>query len=343
VAVIVTSSFIYISSVKYIRHALPLSILLVGIWGAGLAQVWWTLSDLIARIPARRWLQRLPEVVVLVLGLSFILIAVDGVQAMRQRFRLQPTQQALWQWADVNVPLDGRVLMLRSSSLGGTWNRPWSGYDGTKPFDWWFVEDDANLNTPTEYVERGIAYFAVTPDDRQSWADTPARQTFVDQLVLLKTIAATPDTSGPPIEFYRMLPPAYEADITYDDRIALVGYDLNANRLKPGESLLFRPYWRALQSPTNNYSMFVHLYPLEERSQIIGQHDSAPSSPGRLTLTWTDPNELVIGADVSLLIPADVPPGEYEMALGLYDFTSGQRLLTDQGTDAFTLAVEVTN
>ena len=340
-AVALTNSFIYISSTKYIRHALPVAILFMGIWGAALAQVVWTLVDIGARFSSLRFLRTVAGAGALTIALSLIMTSVAALQQLRQQYALQPTKQLLWMWSDANIPNDGRVLMRRNGVLGDTWNRPWSGYDGTKPFEWWFVRDDEALNTPAEYVERGITYFAVTPDERAEWFSTPERQDFINQLTHVKTIANTPETTGETIDFYRMLPPENETAVTFGEQIKLVGYDLNAMTISPGDVIQFRPYWRIVQPPATNYSMFIHIYPQGEQSRVIAQHDGAPTSPQRLTLTWTDPDELYIGADAHLTIPQGTPPGGYVMAVGLYDFTTGQRLLTADGSDVFTMTLTI--
>ena len=109
-------------------------------------------------------------------------------------------------------------------------------------------------------------------------------------------------TSGPMLYFYRMLPPQFDADVTFGGQIRLDGYDLSADTLAAGETLTFRPYWRIEQPPTANYSMFIHLYRADDETrQPIAQWDGAPTTPQRLTVTWDDPDELYIGADAVLM------------------------------------------
>ena len=71
--------------------------------------------------------------------------------------------------------------------------------------------------------------------------------------------------------------------------------------------------------------MFAHLYPANE-DRIITQHDGPLSVLERPTLTWDDTNELYIGGDAQLVIPADIPPGDYRLIVGVYDYTTGARL-----------------
>jgi hypothetical protein len=137
-----------------------------------------------------------------------------------------------------------------------------------------------------------------------------------------------------------MTAPRVETGITFGEQITLAGYDLNQSADASARTITFRPYWRIQQQPTTNYSMFVHLYPVET-DQILVQRDGSPASLQRLTLTWDDPRELYIGSDVNLSIPADLPPGQYRLVIGLYDFNTGQRLMTPNNTDSFTISIEI--
>lgn len=226
--------------------------------------------------------------------------------------------------------------MTRShDALQSVWNRWWGGYDGKTPFDWWH-ENPIPQNTPEEYVERGIMYFAITDEDLRTGYSNANRavKDFVEQLVHVKTIpAGAPDVRGPTIHFYRMVPPAVAANITFDGRITLIGYDTNAAHLTPEDTLAIRPYWRVTDVPRSNYSLFVHLY-RQGDDQIITQYDGPPAQMQRPTLTWTDLDELYIGSEISLNLPETLEPGDYRLMMGLYDYLTGERLLLENGADA---------
>jgi hypothetical protein len=225
-----------------------------------------------------------------------------------------------------------------------SWNRPWSGYDGVKTFLWWTEDaDQIAASSSQAYVERGITYFVTDARDLDRYYNTPKLKAFIKQLTLVKTFHIAADqTDENQFEtyFYRMLPPAHAADVLFGGQIDLTGYDLSAEQVSPGDTLNLRPYFRALRRPDTNYSMFVHLYPADEDT-MLAQHDGAPTVAERPTLTWDDPHELYIGADVSLAIPAETPPGDYRVVIGLYDFTTGARLTLPDGADKFTIPITV--
>jgi hypothetical protein len=320
-----------------IRHTLPVTVALIPLWAAGGAYLWQWFGSRFRGRPAP-WLW-LPSALVLALVTAFSLPALAENRSLIQQYQRTDIHQVLWQWSDDNLPPDGLILMQRGSFIGSTWNRNWNGYNGVTPFEWWY-ESDLLENTPAEYVERGIAYFALSETD---WDSAFARREdaareFVDQLVLVKQFVPNDDVAGEAVHIYRLLPPQVElGDVVFDDQIALVGYDLDASS---GNTIAFRPYWRVHSQPATNYSMFVHLYPADSLT-VIAQHDGAPTTPDRLTLTWDDPDELYLGADVTLTLPDNLAPGDYRLAVGLYDFTNGQRLLINADDDFYTIPVSI--
>jgi 4-amino-4-deoxy-L-arabinose transferase-like glycosyltransferase len=103
--------------------------------------------------------------------------------------------------------------------------------------------------------------------------------------------------------------------------VELMGYDLGAGSLAPGSSVEVTLYWHALETPVDDYHAFVHL--LDVDGNIVAQHDGVPGE-GRLpTLGWL-PGEYL--ADRHLLqLPTGLAPGEYRLAVGLYQPSSWQR------------------
>jgi hypothetical protein len=178
-------------------------------------------------------------------------------------------------------------------------------------------------------------------EDWQTFYNRPEDRAFIDQLTLIKKIPLLPGYRGQTVYFYRMLPPQVPARFNYGNQISLVGYDIaSGTELKTGETLRLRPYWRIQGKPRTNYSVFVHLTPPDE-PKLLAQDDGPPVSVDRPTLTWDDPGELFIGRDIALTIPASVEPGKYQVAIGLYDYLTGQRLTDENGKDSFVIDITV--
>jgi hypothetical protein len=83
--------------------------------------------------------------------------------------------------------------------------------------------------------------------------------------------------------------------------------------------------WRALEMPAENYTVFVHL--IDESQRVWAQHDGEPVGGSRSTSSW-HPGEEVTDHH-GLALPSDFPPGEYRLAVGLYDAATGERLPVD--------------
>lgn len=107
----------------------------------------------------------------------------------------------------------------------------------------------------------------------------------------------------------------------FGEEIALLGYDLPA-AAEPGHALAFALYWRALQQPRRDYSVFIHL--VDATGAIITQGDGPPLVGAYPTSLWAAGETLADQRTMSL--PAELAPGSYGLRIGLYDPVSGQRL-----------------
>ena len=299
-----------------LRYMFPAALALSVIWALGLVQI-------------GLWLRPRRALLAAGAGAVTLIVAAPALMAdagLIRQYAPPDTNLLLWQWSDASLPPTGKILTARESRTHLVWNRPYSGYSGSTSFAW---EHDPNpaRGTPQDAFDAGVHYFVVTDEDRETVYDTPAMDDFIAQLWPLKTFEADGQTAvGDTTTVYRTQPPEQSVAVDYGQQIDLIGYDWNGPRLAPGDVLTVRPYWQATAPPATNYSMFVHLYPDGQPSDIAAQHDGAPVSPQRLPVTWTDPDERLIGPQVALSIPTDAPPGDYTLAVGLYDFETGARL-----------------
>lgn len=333
---LLTSSVVYATLQRggygRVRYMFPAALALSLIWGLALAQVgvW---------LPWRGGAARLATGG-LVVAITLLIAVPDTLEtaALAREYALPDTNLLLWQYADASLPADGKILMARDSRTHLVWNRPYSGYTGTTAFDW-VHDDNPQAGTPHSAYEAGISYFVVTERDRRRiYADA---QDYIADLWPLKTIRARAgEAVGETTSVYRMMPPQVNANAAFGEAIRLIGYDLSADVVAPGDTLGLRPYWHASHTPAANYSMFVHLYPMSDPTAIVAQVDGPPVSAARLPLTWTDPDEQLIGADVTLMVPGDVPPGEYVLAVGLYNFETGTRLPVG-GSDRYEIPITI--
>jgi hypothetical protein len=105
---------------------------------------------------------------------------------------------------------------------------------------------------------------------------------------------------------------------SYGDSIQLEGYRWRT----AGADLQVTLRWKAAQEPAADYKIFVHL--LSSAGEIVCQYDAMPCQWQCPTSQW-QAGEVVL--DQATLSLAQVPPGEYRLAVGAYSPETGERLL----------------
>lgn len=129
--------------------------------------------------------------------------------------------------------------------------------------------------------------------------------------------------------------PAQEGPVTAQNGwFRLDGYAVT-DTVKPGEALLLSLAWRSLQPVDYNYQVFVHL--LDGEGHKVAQRDGQPVQWMRPTSSW-EPGEEIIDR-YGILLPHNLPPGSYTVAVGLYDPVTGQRLPVSAGPQDFAIEI----
>jgi hypothetical protein len=126
-------------------------------------------------------------------------------------------------------------------------------------------------------------------------------------------------------------PPQYPlTNLQFGDSIALIGLDLPASTLRPGQTLSYTLHWQALAPISKDYTVFTHL--LDAAGNLKAQQDNAPQQ-GHYPTSWWDRGEKVIDV-YTLPLPSDLAPGRYSLRVGLYEPETGRRLpLQNEGQD----------
>ncbi len=118
------------------------------------------------------------------------------------------------------------------------------------------------------------------------------------------------------------LPMQHATEANFSGQIKLLGYTLNAEKIKPGDSVQLTLYWQALANMETSYTVFTHL--IDENERIMGQKDNHPVSGLYPTTEWTPGEEVVDRYEIAT--GPEIPPGEYSIEIGLYELESGERL-----------------
>ena len=114
----------------------------------------------------------------------------------------------------------------------------------------------------------------------------------------------------------------HRTTITFEGRLALVGFSLPDQAWHSGDTIPITLYWQATKPTQSDAKVFLHLYDTE--GQLGPQSDGWAFRGTRPPYTWW-PNEIV--ADPRLLaLPPYLSPGRYSVEVGLYTPDDNVRL-----------------
>jgi hypothetical protein len=108
--------------------------------------------------------------------------------------------------------------------------------------------------------------------------------------------------------------PAHRLDAKVGQSIALVGYTLERDSARPGDSVCLTLFWQAVDKSPQSYTVFAHV--VDSTGQPVAQTDSPPLGGTAPTDSWQ------IGATIAdryaILIKPNTSPGQYELRVGMY-------------------------
>jgi hypothetical protein len=132
----------------------------------------------------------------------------------------------------------------------------------------------------------------------------------------------------------------HERRAEFGDQLALVGWSVDSpagwkgTGLEPGDGIEVTAVWQAQKALATGYTAFAHL--VDEAGQGWAGDDHQPHDGLYPTSNW-GAGEMVRDT-FTLAVPADAPPGLYDVQVGWYDPDTGERLLVGEDT-AFRVAV----
>ena len=128
-------------------------------------------------------------------------------------------------------------------------------------------------------------------------------------------------TSPPPIQHPRQ--------VTLGQWIHFLGYDLHHSPFKPGGEVYLTLYWQAIDRIEEDYTVFTHL--LDSEGRLRAQKDNPPVNGFLPTSAW-EAGEIIQDRYIIPLDP-DIPLGEYQLEIGMYQLETGQRLELNGGPE----------
>jgi hypothetical protein len=124
--------------------------------------------------------------------------------------------------------------------------------------------------------------------------------------------------------------PLAAAAAAFGGVITLAGYDAPAALPAPGGIFTTTLAWEAQGRPAADYTAYVHL--LDAGGQQVAGYDRAPAADRFPTSRWQQGDRIISTFPIAL--PPDLPPGEYQLWVGLYETASAGALrlpVTDPG------------
>jgi hypothetical protein len=129
------------------------------------------------------------------------------------------------------------------------------------------------------------------------------------------------------------LPAGYAAPAAAEAAVARLGgaldllpVELPAELQAPGTSLAVTLRWRVVGDVPGRYNVFIHL--VGAGQPILAGADGEPCAGWYPTRDWHTGD--IVEHTLSLALPPDLSAGTYELAAGLYDWTTGERVRVEQ-------------
>jgi 4-amino-4-deoxy-L-arabinose transferase-like glycosyltransferase len=124
---------------------------------------------------------------------------------------------------------------------------------------------------------------------------------------------------GRVVEVTEAMVPARRSEVL--GPIALAGYALPDEPPQPGQALVVQLFWRVLETPAVDYTVFVHV--LDDRGQLVTQFDRPPGGGTSPTTSW-QPGQLLLDT-YPVPIPGGLSAGDYQVVVGMYTWPSLER------------------
>jgi 4-amino-4-deoxy-L-arabinose transferase-like glycosyltransferase len=131
-----------------------------------------------------------------------------------------------------------------------------------------------------------------------------------------------------PVEVPRREPPPisgldidHPLEVDLGGEVRLLGYNIESG-FRPGDSIHLTLFWQALEDMDKGYTVFTHLTGAQGR--IWGQKDNPPVDGFYPTSQWEEGE--IVRDQYDILISPDMPPGEYQIEIGMYLAETGERL-----------------
>jgi 4-amino-4-deoxy-L-arabinose transferase-like glycosyltransferase len=183
------------------------------------------------------------------------------------------------------------------------------------------------ISTWSIFLALGIATVATKRFARSILAAIAVFMLGVSALAPFTTIAPAYARSNP---LLNPPTPGFALNVTFGDRLKLIGADVMASTVQPGGQVEVTLYWQATQPLDKDYSTFVHV--LDQNDIVVAQRDMYPGQ-GAWPTSQMKAGDIIASRYVLNVPLTAYAPDTLTWEVGVYDFASGQRLPIDRGGD----------
>ncbi|MCY4464068.1 MAG: hypothetical protein OXE46_00865 [Chloroflexi bacterium] len=297
-------------------------------FGLGLTGLLYAGEEILARLDRQSLRPLVPGALFVLLGLA-LLPSYRESDALAQDFSLPDRRNELTRYFDTSLEPG---MYIANYDNHKTFNRAWGGYMGLRDFPTYPQNALLSERPIDEWRALGVDY-AILPH-HLALQDPSA--TYPGETIALKTYPASSQYRGPDMVVLRLHPMQNEHGGKLGS-LQLLGYDISSTIAQAGDDIVFRHYWAAESAPANALHVFNHL--LNDQGEIAAQVDGIPLFDSRRdSSSWDDPDEILLGRNFILRLPADLPPATYTLVTGLYDAQTGARQKSADDTDHLLLA-----
>lgn len=116
--------------------------------------------------------------------------------------------------------------------------------------------------------------------------------------------------------------PAVPLDVHFGETIRLQGYAVGEGPFAPGDVVPVTLFWEANAVLSERYKVFLHL--LDAGGSLVAQTDAEPLGNLMPTTVWV-PGKVLTDRH-GVLLPQDLPAGDYALVAGLYHLITAERM-----------------
>jgi tetratricopeptide (TPR) repeat protein len=196
--------------------------------------------------------------------------------------------------------------------------------------------EQGNLQGAAAEYEKAIALDPMRPNAYWGLGQTYERLgSFQDAIVAYGEVVRIDPSREQAQRVLEGLSSASVEDIRYPlwanlgDAISFLGYDVEAQSLRAGETVELTLWWKSISGMDRDYTVFVHVVGTDGR--IWAQEDRLLVRGIRGTSEWTV--GWIARECYELDLPPDAPSGSYVIKVGIYYWQTGERLSAWDGSN----------